>query len=75
MSNNTAATLPDLFVCFFNGYERPRRYMRMGEDKWEVALWVGWWKFFDNIGDALAVEDFEDAGQKYQVILPEEMGE
>jgi hypothetical protein len=42
MSNNSAATLPDIFVCFFAGYERPRRYMRMGEDSWEVCLWIGY---------------------------------
>jgi len=75
MSNNSAATLPDIFVCFFTGYERPRRYMRMGEDNWEVSLWIGYWQFFDNLGDSSAVADFAEAGQKYQVILPEEIGE
>jgi len=74
MSNNLAATLPDIFVCFFTGYERPRRYMRIGEDSWEVSLWIGrYWQFFDNISDSSAVADFAEAGQKYQVILPEEM--
>jgi hypothetical protein len=49
--------------------------MRIGKNSWDVCLWIGYWQFSDNIGDASAVEDFEDAGQKFRVIWPEELGE
>lgn len=49
--------------------------MRIGKDSWDVHLWMDHWQFFDNIGNASAVEDFEDAGQKFRVIWPEEFGE
>ena len=72
---SSAESLPDIFVCFVHGSQRPRRYMRSGENSWDLCLWIGYWQFSDNISDAFAVADFEDAGQKYQVILPEERGE
>ena len=74
-SRCSSATLPDIFVCFIHGSLHPRRYMRIGNGSWDVHLWMDHWQFFDNIGDASAVEDFEDAGQKFRVIWPEELSE
>jgi hypothetical protein len=68
-SHGSSEKLPDAFVCFAHGSQRPRRYTRIGGDRWDVHLWVNQWHFFDNISDSLAIEDFEDALEVYQFAL------
>ncbi len=72
---SSAVDLPDIFVCFNQGSLHPRRYMRLGKDSWDVHLWRDHWQFFDNIGDQLAVECFNEAWHKFQTIWPEQCGE
>jgi hypothetical protein len=72
---SSAVELPDIFVCFIYGSLRPRRYMRLGKDSWDVHLWMDHWHFFDNIGDQSAVESFNESWHKFRIIWPEEYGE
>jgi hypothetical protein len=72
---SSASGLPDIFVCFNHGSLHPRLYTRMGKDNWDVHLWRDHWQFFDNIGDQSAVQDFNDAWNKFRTIWPEEYGE
>lgn len=71
-SRCSSAHLPDIFVCFVYGNARPRRYIRLGKDNWDVHLWNDHWHFFDNVGDSSALDDFEDAWQKYEIVWPDE---
>jgi hypothetical protein len=71
----SAAELPDIFVCFNYGSLHPRCYIRLGKDNWDVHLWMDHWQFFDNIGDQLAVESFNESWHKFRIIWPEEYGE
>ena len=57
--------IPNTFVCFVEHISSPRRYTRLGPDNWDVRLWRGAWKFWDNVGDDLAVAAFSEACHKY----------
>lgn len=56
-----SSAVPEDFIAFKILWMSPRRYVKKGEDNWDVLRWSDRWTFFDNVGDQTATKEYVDA--------------